>query len=200
MDTGFIREPAGTLNSMTTGGKSCYYLTDATGNVLGLTDDTGKRTHTYAYGPTGLPRGTTTEAAPQPDRNAGTYLDPTGLYKTGHRYYDPSLGRFTQPDPSGQETNPYLYAGGDFIHFTDPAGLGFLDAVSRVGKKSIATAAGGGVTELRPADTSKCERRQQDRAVASAPSHFWQHWPSRMSRDLHGLTGSSWFCGDRKES
>ncbi|MFB6752527.1 RHS repeat-associated core domain-containing protein [Streptomyces sp. NPDC056353] len=29
----------------------------------------------------------------------------------GHRYYDPTLGRFTQPDPSGQETNPYLYAG-----------------------------------------------------------------------------------------
>jgi hypothetical protein len=69
MDTSrsrFIREPAGTLNSMTTGGKSYYYLTDATGNVLGLVDDTGKRTHTYAYGPTGLPRGTTTEAAPSP--------------------------------------------------------------------------------------------------------------------------------------
>lgn len=62
VDTGFIREPEGTLNSMTTGGKSYYYLTDATGNVLGLVDDAGKRTHTYAYGPTGLPRGTTTEA------------------------------------------------------------------------------------------------------------------------------------------
>ncbi|GAB2896803.1 RHS repeat-associated core domain-containing protein [Streptomyces deserti] len=123
VDTGFIREPAGTLNSMTTGGKSYYYLTDATGNVLGLVDDTGKRTHTYAYGPTGLPRGTTTETVPQPHRYAGTYLDPTGLYKMGHRYYDPSLGRFTQPDPSGQETNSYLYAAGDFINNTDPSGL-----------------------------------------------------------------------------
>ncbi|WP_078956201.1 RHS repeat-associated core domain-containing protein [Streptomyces sp. NRRL B-1140] len=146
VDTGFIREPAGTLNSMTTGGKSYYYLTDATGNVLGLVDDAGKRTHTYAYGPTGLPRGTTTEAVPQPHRYTGAYLDPTGLYKMGHRYYDPSLGRFTQPDPSGQETNPYLYAAGDPINFTDPAGLGFLDAVKRVGKKSMATAVGGGVT------------------------------------------------------
>ncbi|MFJ9602610.1 RHS repeat-associated core domain-containing protein [Streptomyces althioticus] len=118
-----IREPAGTLNSMTTGGKSYYYLTDATGNVLGLVDDTGKRTHTYAYGPTGLPRGTTTEAVPQPYRYAGAYLDPTGLYKMGHRYYDPTLGRFTQPDPSGQETNPYLYAAGDPINHTDPSGL-----------------------------------------------------------------------------
>ncbi|MGA5017401.1 RHS repeat-associated core domain-containing protein [Streptomyces griseoincarnatus] len=122
VDTGFIREPSGTLNSMTTGGKSYYYLTDATGNVLGLVDDAGKRTHTYAYGPTGLPRGTTTEATPQPHRYTGAYLDPTGLYKMGHRYYDPTLGRFTQPDPSGQEENPYLYAAGDCINRTDPTG------------------------------------------------------------------------------
>jgi RHS repeat-associated protein len=130
VDTGFIREPAGTLNSMTTGGKSYYYLTDATGNVLGLADDTGKRTHTYAYGPTGMPRGTTAETAPQPYRYTGAYADPTGLYKMGHRYYDPSLGRFTQPDPSGQETNPYLYAAGDPINNTDPTGLGFLSAAA----------------------------------------------------------------------
>ncbi|MCC9158686.1 DUF6531 domain-containing protein [Streptomyces parvulus] len=123
VDTGFIREPAGTLNSMTTGGKSYYYLTDATGNVLGLADSTGKRTHTYAYGPTGLPRTTPTESVPQPYRYAGAYADPTGLYKMGHRYYDPALGRFTQPDPSGQEKNAYLYASGDPINNTDPTGL-----------------------------------------------------------------------------
>ncbi|MFI5859742.1 RHS repeat-associated core domain-containing protein [Streptomyces parvulus] len=33
----------------------------------------------------------------------------------GHRYYDPTLGRFTQPDPSGQEQNAYLYAASDPI-------------------------------------------------------------------------------------
>ncbi|MFE0726033.1 RHS repeat-associated core domain-containing protein [Streptomyces rochei] len=127
VDTGFIREPAGTLNSMTTGGKSYYYLTDATGNVLGLVDDTGKRTHTYAYGPTGLPRTTPTEAVPQPYRYVGAYADPTGLYKMGHRYYDPALGRFTQPDPSGLETNPYLYAEGDPINLVDPSGTDACD-------------------------------------------------------------------------
>jgi RHS repeat-associated protein len=133
IDTGFIREPAGTLNSMTAGGKSYYYLTDATGNVLGLVDDTGKRTHTYAYGPTGLPRTAPTEDVPQPHRFTGAYLDPTGLYKMGHRYYDPQLGRFTQPDPSGQETNLYLYAGGDPINNIDPSGLGWLDTLGHAG-------------------------------------------------------------------
>ncbi|AKZ53084.1 Putative secreted protein [Streptomyces ambofaciens ATCC 23877] len=44
----------------------------------------------------------------------------------GHRYYDPTLGRFTQPDPSGQEENAYLYAGGDPINRVDPRGLDFL--------------------------------------------------------------------------
>ncbi|MFF8938097.1 RHS repeat-associated core domain-containing protein [Streptomyces paradoxus] len=41
----------------------------------------------------------------------------------GRRYYDPSLRRFTQPEPSGQVTNPYLYAGGDPIDNADPSGL-----------------------------------------------------------------------------
>lgn len=32
---------------------------------------------------------------------AGGYLDTTtGLYKLGVRYYDPSMGRFTRPDPT----------------------------------------------------------------------------------------------------
>lgn len=133
-----IRQPG-----ITTGGKTYDLVHAGTSNAertklggtwfhhtaLGLAStttngvDTGKRTHTYAYGPTGLPRGTTTEAVPQPYRYAGTYQDPTGLYKMGHRYYDPALGRFTQPDPSGQETNPYLYASGDPINNSDPTGL-----------------------------------------------------------------------------
>ncbi len=56
----------------------------------------------------------------------------------GHRYYDPTLGRFTQPDPSGQEKkNPYLYANGDPINNTDLNGLlslgGIFDAAGWAG-------------------------------------------------------------------
>ncbi|MFI6210298.1 RHS repeat-associated core domain-containing protein, partial [Streptomyces sp. NPDC051041] len=68
-------------------------------------------------------------------RYSGTYLDPTGLYKMGHRYYDPQLGRFTQPDPSGQETNPYLYAAGDPLNNTDPSGLSLMSFASSAMKK-----------------------------------------------------------------
>jgi hypothetical protein len=44
------------------------------------------------------------------------------LLKLGARYYDPTLGRFTQPDPAGQGPNPYAYAGDDPANHTDPTG------------------------------------------------------------------------------
>nr|WP_312038297.1 RHS repeat-associated core domain-containing protein [Streptomyces galbus] len=126
--TGFVREPSGTLVAMRTGGSSPYYLTDAQNSVLGLVDTTGKRTATCTYGPYGEPR--TNTGTQQPFRYTSTYLDPTGLYKMGARYYDPRLGRFTQPDPSGKENNAYLYATGDPVNKIDPAGtLSFVGAL-----------------------------------------------------------------------
>ncbi|MEI7029911.1 RHS repeat-associated core domain-containing protein, partial [Streptomyces pratensis] len=125
VDTGFNREPGGTLNSMTRGGKNHYYLTDALGSVVALTDETGTKVNTYGYSPRGVERPTTTETVPQPYRFAGGYQDPTGLYHYAARYYDPNIGRFTTPDPSGQEQNPYLYAEGDPVNRIDPTGLLF---------------------------------------------------------------------------
>ncbi|MFD3515441.1 RHS repeat-associated core domain-containing protein [Streptomyces sp. NPDC058657] len=131
-DMGFNREPTGTLNSMTTGGKSYYYLTDALGSVLALADETGTKVDEYRYSPRGVD-GTFTEKAPQPYRFTGGYQDPTGLYHLKARYYDPRVGRFTSPDPSGQEKNPYLYAEGDPVNRIDPNGLAAVDALGPVG-------------------------------------------------------------------
>ncbi|MFH9011583.1 RHS repeat-associated core domain-containing protein [Streptomyces sp. NPDC017943] len=131
-DTEFIREPGGTLNSLTTGGKNYYYLTDALGSVTALVDESGKQVNTYRYTPTGIGRAGTTETVPQPYRFTGGYQDPTGLYHFGARYYDPQIGRFTQPDPSGQEKNPYLYAEGDPLNRIDPSGTYWV--VDTVGK------------------------------------------------------------------
>ncbi|MER6471445.1 RHS repeat-associated core domain-containing protein [Streptomyces collinus] len=52
----------------------------------------------------------------RPYRFAGNYRGPNGLYHLKARYYDANIGRFTQPDPSGQEKNPYLYAEGDPVN------------------------------------------------------------------------------------
>jgi RHS repeat-associated protein len=55
-------------------------------------------------------------------RYTGGYLDTaTGMYKLGARYYDPTLGRFTQTDPTGQDPH-YTYAGNDPCNYVDPTG------------------------------------------------------------------------------
>ena len=52
----------------------------------------------------------------------------TGLYKFGIRYYDPTLGRWTQQDPLGGSLfdpstgNRYAYTNDDPTNLTDPTG------------------------------------------------------------------------------
>ncbi|MFI2726732.1 RHS repeat-associated core domain-containing protein [Streptomyces sp. NPDC018584] len=133
VDAGSNQEPGGTLNSMTTGGKPYYYLTDALGSVVALADESGTKVNTYSYSPRGVERASTAEKVTQPYRFAGGYQDPTGLYHFSARYYDPNIGRFTQPDPSGQEKNPYLYAEGDPVNRIDPSGLAPWDSLGKVG-------------------------------------------------------------------
>ncbi|MFI1596550.1 RHS repeat-associated core domain-containing protein [Streptomyces venezuelae] len=93
---------------MTRDGKTYFCLGDAIGSVVAVTDEAGEKVNTYSYSPRGVARSTTSEKTPQPYRFAGGYQDPTGLYHYAARYCDPNIGRFTQPDPSGQEQNPYL--------------------------------------------------------------------------------------------
>ncbi|MHB9756550.1 RHS repeat-associated core domain-containing protein [Streptomyces sp. BYX5S] len=137
VDTGFVREPGGTVNSMTRSGKAYYYLTDAIGSVIGVTDESGTKVNTYAYSPRGVIRAASTETVAQPYGFAGGYADTTGLIHYQARYYDPNIGRFTQPDPSGQEQNPYLYAEGDPVNRIDPDGTlslsGIADALGPAG-------------------------------------------------------------------
>ncbi|MFJ8254321.1 RHS repeat-associated core domain-containing protein [Streptomyces sp. NPDC094466] len=91
------------------------------GSVLAVADETGTKVYTYAYSPRGVQRVMTTEQVPQPYHFAGGYQDPTGLHHFAARFYDPNIGRFTTPDPSGQEQNPYLYAAGDPVNNIDPS-------------------------------------------------------------------------------
>ncbi|WP_374105541.1 RHS repeat-associated core domain-containing protein [Streptomyces sp. McG3] len=61
---------------------------------------------------------------------------------------DPNIGRFTTPDPSGQEQNPYLYAAGDPVNRIDLTGLfSFADGVGVVaGTAGVGCVAAGAVT------------------------------------------------------
>jgi RHS repeat-associated protein len=55
----------------------------------------------------------------------GVFLPEIGMYEFRNRVYNPSIGRFMQPDPIGTAGGPnlYAYAGGDPINSIDPSGL-----------------------------------------------------------------------------
>jgi RHS repeat-associated protein len=120
----YVRDPNGTLIALRTGGASYYYLFDGLGSVTGLVDAAGKKVNSYSYDPYGMSRAKT-ETVDNSFEYTGGWLDGfTGLYKLGIRYYDPTLGRFTQPDPTGQDPH-YTYAGNAPTTFTDPTGAAF---------------------------------------------------------------------------
>jgi len=117
-----IREPDGTPVALRTNNTSYYYITDQQRSTISLIDAAGIPRNSYSYDPYGNAR-TKTETITNPYQYIGGQYDTTGLYHLQNRYYDPTLGRFTQPDPSGQETNTYLYAVGNPVDNTDPTGL-----------------------------------------------------------------------------
>ncbi|WP_143421274.1 RHS repeat-associated core domain-containing protein [Gilliamella apicola] len=91
-------------------------LTDANGKILWECSFQlwGKRIHEIEH-----------EPIEQNLRYQGQYLDrETGLHYNTFRYYDPDIGRFTQPDPIGLlgGLNLYQYAPNGFT-WIDPLGL-----------------------------------------------------------------------------
>jgi RHS repeat-associated protein len=130
----YTRTPDGTLVSRRLTTSRAYYLHDGLGSTIALVQGDGTVRNRYAYDPYGqttttCPTGT---CVSNPFQYTGAEHDETtGLYKIGHRYYQPDHGRWTQPDPLGNRTNPvmpteahpYLYAGCNPTNYTDPTGL-----------------------------------------------------------------------------
>ncbi len=149
LTTKYVRDNKGTLIGMQTtssgGGVNTYYATnDNVGSVLLLTDATQATAASYTYDPYGNPL---TSTGPQAGTNhyryATGYTDPTGLTKMGARYYNPVTGRFTQPEPSGQETNNYTYTNNNPISYNDPSGLTPVDLICGLAGLAAGAFAGG---------------------------------------------------------
>jgi RHS repeat-associated protein len=132
--TSDTRDVHGTLMEERTPSGIDTYVLDGLDSVVALTSPTGGSLDTATYDPYGqvtASSGTT----PNPFTFAGGLQAPGGLIKYGARYYDPSLGRWTQQDPMTSLTdlndgNPYAYVGDDPIDLSDPTGLCFIVSCS----------------------------------------------------------------------
>jgi RHS repeat-associated protein len=126
----FTKTPGGSLVSMRSGTNHFYYVLDALGSVIALTDSTGAIAASYTYDPYGnTVTASGAQATVNPFRFASGYFDSaTGLTKFGDRYYDSSLARWTQRDSiSGSIADPgnlnrYVYAGDSPTNLVDVSG------------------------------------------------------------------------------
>jgi RHS repeat-associated protein len=106
---------------------------------VGWTDTTGTLKGTALYDPWGQVLSSTGEMATVPAQGAFGFQSDltdtaTGQVDMGVRAYEPTLGRFSSPDPLlGELTDPislnrYLYGGASPITYADPTGLKFIGA------------------------------------------------------------------------
>lgn len=107
----------------TTTGDVRFYHADGLGSIVGVSDLQGTLTGTNRYGAWGNVThvtGTTPQYG-----YTGREPDATGLLYYRLRYYDPQIGRFTQPDPKGfiDGLNRYAYVMNSPMNYVDPWGL-----------------------------------------------------------------------------
>jgi len=128
----YVYDPSGAplelLRADATTGRTAryWYTTDGRGNVVALTDQSGKVVDRYAYDAWGEQVSTdaTDERVAQQLRYGGYWYDEAlGWYWVNVRYYDPEVARWVQPDPSEQDgVRTYVYVGDDPIDLVDPTG------------------------------------------------------------------------------
>jgi RHS repeat-associated protein len=103
-----------------------YFHGDGLGSVMALTTEAGAIDAIARYDAWGN-RIVSTGTLPIYGYT-GREPDETGLIHYRARYYDPSVGRFTQRDPIGLAggLNSYAYVGGNPVGHVDPSGLDYF--------------------------------------------------------------------------
>jgi RHS repeat-associated protein len=101
-----------------------YFHQDGLGSVVATTDVSGNLTAAQLYDAWGKPQQSASLGNLGQYGYTGREPDETGMMYYRARYYDPSIGRFTQRDPIGLQggINQYAYVGGNPISYTDPSG------------------------------------------------------------------------------
>ena len=127
---GILKIPSFLLKTIDKEKNLCYPVVEKDelhpghGNVTNLTDSSGAIVKTYSYDAFGVEQNPS-DSDTNPFRYCGEYYDSEieQIYLRA-RYYDPSLGRFTQQDPAMEDGyNWYIYCKNNPIIYIDPSGL-----------------------------------------------------------------------------
>ena len=115
------------LESMTLNGTAYSYTANARGDIVSLNSGT-ETVNQYQYDAYGNSK-VKQQSAANPYQYSGQYVDEeTGYYYLRARYYDPSIGRFTQEDTYHGTTvqpatlNLYNYCASNPVQNADPSG------------------------------------------------------------------------------
>ncbi|MCP2309929.1 polymorphic toxin-type HINT domain-containing protein [Kitasatospora paracochleata] len=139
------------VTAATGGGKLVYQAADQHGtNGVQIDTDAAQTVTRRPTDPFGNPRGTQPAAGSwSGDKGfvGGTKDDATGLTNLGAREYDPVHGRFLNPDPivnpsEPQQWNAYAYSNNNPIDYSDPSGLSWKSWLHKAGNAIGATASG----------------------------------------------------------
>ena len=112
-----------------------FYIRDAQGNVRVVADAEGNVEEVNDYYPSGTLMPGTAPNNTQPYKYNGKELDRSAglnLYDYGARLYDPTIGRFTTPDPLAEKYypySPYGYCLGNPVRYIDPNGKSVWDFI-----------------------------------------------------------------------
>lgn len=111
-----------------------YFLSDALGSTLALTDSAGTEKTRYTYDPFGKTT-VSGQGSANPIQYTGRENDGTGLYYYRARYYHPGLQRFIAEDPIGLAggINGYAYVENNPVNLIDPEGLASSGQTTNLG-------------------------------------------------------------------
>ncbi len=155
---GYVLDPTGALigtyaDNGTAATTIDYFAFDGKASVVAIVSPSGTVDAQYRYDPWGT--ALTGRGLSTPPANSyaykGQYLDASGLYKSGLRYYDPAQARWTQQDlletlGAPNNANQYAAFGDDPIGNADPSGAGFWDGVKAIVTGQVVSTAGFAIT------------------------------------------------------
>jgi len=110
-ESGITDRPVAVISDVDTASPATYYVhVDHLNRPIMMTDGAKTNVWEAVWSPFGTPHAITGTASLDARFPGQWFQLESGLHYNWHRHYDPSLGRYTQPDPLGFVDGPSVYA------------------------------------------------------------------------------------------